>query len=326
MTEDLKYELIEKFLEERLSEEEAITFRELLDSDTAFKSDVKQQLDVQSALQAIYASNKKVRINREARKILFKRTNIYLIASLAACLIILILFGYTYHYFKSEISNSTLALQQRDDQQKILQDEINMLQSELLRFSDIDSSAIKQSKLELKEKEKQIAELKEQLLALQSNPISDEKEQIAYSFLADNLFEPIEGNAGSIRSTNTEFQKALQFYYDHKYTEANMLFEALLATATGSLKTDVMFYYGSSCLAAAIQDASNKELMEKASELFGAIVQMPSNPLYEEAKWNLTLTYLKLGKKNDSIALLEEIVKDKGYHNQEAESLLNLLK
>nr|NQU90528.1 hypothetical protein [Bacteroidota bacterium] len=179
MTEENKYELIEKFLEERLTEDEAITFKKLVESDTDFKADVKQQLDVQSALQAIYKTNKKNRGNRKPQRFIFKKRQIYLFASLAASITFLILFGYTYYHFHNELTNSNLALQQKESQQKVLNDEIKILQLEISDLSQMEVSFKNQSKLELEEKENQISRLKETLATLRKDPTVKEKEQIA---------------------------------------------------------------------------------------------------------------------------------------------------
>ena len=326
MTEEQKYGLIEKFLEEKLEEDEVITFKELLESDEDFKANVKKQLDVQNALQAIYKTNKIIRAKKRQRKFTINKRQIYLFTSLAASVTLLILFGYTYFNFKNELNNSSLALQHKEVQQKVLNDEIKKLQLKILDLSLTGSTAKNKTKLELEEKENQISQLQKKLSSSRKGPTVEEKEQIACAYLADKLFGPIKGDASLTRNSSTEFQKAIGLYYEKNYKGANLLFEKLLVSENGSKKTDVIFYYGSSCLESSKNNPNNKELLKKASELFGTIVKKPSSPLYEEAIWYLAITYLKMGRKNESIELLEEIVEAKGFKNDEAEGLLFLLK
>nr|NQU89752.1 hypothetical protein [Bacteroidota bacterium] len=325
MTEEYKYELIDKFLEERLSKDEAITFKEQLESDACFKADVKQQLDLQIALKAIYKTKKKIRPHKKPRIFKIERRQIILFASLAASIILLIFIGYAYNSFNKELNNTRMALQQKEDQQAALQDEIKKLQAEISWLSLRDSSGEHQAKLELEAKENQISKLKAQLSAKGVGPTNKERKQIAWAYLADKLIDPIEGDATSVRSSNAGFQKALELYYDKNYREANLLFEDLLEGVTGSLKADIMFFYGSSCLAVAKQFPAEKAVLEKAVTLFSAIIKNPSSPLYEEALWNLSITNLKMGRHKDCIALLEDIVNAKGYKYKEAEGLLQLL-
>ena len=326
MTENDKYELIDKFLEEELTKDEAITFKKLLESDTGFKSNIKQQLDVQNALQALYKTNKIITAKKKQPKFAIGKRQIYLFTSLAASVTFLILFGYTYFVSQHELSISKLALQQKEIQQKALNNEIKKLQIEISNLSNNQSLAHNKTKLELSEKENQISELQKTIINLRKSSTDDEKEQIAFAFLADKLFEPIKGDVSLTRNSGTEFKNAIQYYYNKNYKEANQLFKNLLVSESGSKKTDVIFFYGSSCLASSKNNPNSKELLAKAAKLFGTIISNPSSPLYEEAIWYMAITYLKMGRKIECILLLEEIVATNGFNNKEAESLLFLLK
>ncbi|MCD4734900.1 MAG: hypothetical protein K8R53_02540 [Bacteroidales bacterium] len=325
MNKDQKSELIDKFLAEELTDEELIVFKKMLETDSEFHAEVKKQLDVQSALEALYKSNKTSISDVPVRKLSNPLRNIYLISSIAASFAILLFFGYNYFQANNKLDKTNLIIQQNEKQQRALQEKIEILQSEIFGLQTADSSGVNQIRIELEEKKQQIVLLEEELENVQRSSYVKEKELIAYAFVADKLYEPAIVDISLTRGSGAEYQKAMEAYNEKNYKEANLLFENLLVSETGRKKTDIIFYYGSSCLANSKNSINSKELLEKAEKLFSLITENPSSPLYEEAIWCLAITYLKTGNKMKSVGLLEEIAKSKSYKNNEAESLLYLL-
>ncbi|MCC7303647.1 MAG: hypothetical protein IT233_13485 [Bacteroidia bacterium] len=82
--------------------------------------------------------------------------------------------------------------------------------------------------------------------------------------------------------------------------------------------TDIHFKQGMTYLDTGKTDLAIAEFLE--------VIKYPKHPKYEEARWNLALSYLKKGEKEKGKTLLEEISKGTGQYKQQAVKKLEEIK
>ena len=326
MTKEEKDILIDRFLDETLTPEETVLFRETYSSDDEFKLQVKQELDVQCALSAVYACHKEQRLSNLSTPMTFDAKQFFVVLSLAATLALILMMGYFIWDLQNQLSESELLLQQKETQQQSLAKEIDHLNEEKQNTQAIDSTSLNHHMLKLDQKEKEIFALQGELARKSAKVNLANSERAAYSFLANKFFEPTKVDIGSIRNGDTEYQDALKFYSEKNYAEANKIFERMLEGASGIRKNDILFFYGSSCLASTRDSQTGDSLaLVQAANCFITLVGNYASPLYGEALWMLALTYIKMGNKKESIDLLNKIVETKGFNHSKAKALLVVL-
>ena len=120
-------------------------------------------------------------------------------------------------------------------------------------------------------------------------------------------------------SENQNYIKEANIYYSQEnYEKALPLYDLGLKNVDEKDKFVFHFYK-----AASLQ---NMELFSKAIPEYKMVIKQGENYFIEEAEWNMTLCYLKLGKRNIAKNQLQAIINKNGYYKNEAKATLRRLK
>ncbi|MCG8411416.1 MAG: hypothetical protein MI739_09035 [Bacteroidales bacterium] len=118
------------------------------------------------------------------------------------------------------------------------------------------------------------------------------------------------------RSGNTQTDKillnAINYYVKHDFAKALILFEEVIKVKENDIA--VNFYLGISYI--------EQEKYTKASISFNSVIINNDNLFIEQAKWYLSLCYLKTKQKNNATNLLNELVSEKSSYASQAKEML----
>ena len=120
----------------------------------------------------------------------------------------------------------------------------------------------------------------------------------------------------SYRSGNTEVDrvllKAMERYEEHDFANALVLFEEVVQSHEDDMA--VKLYTGISYM--------EEEKYQKATNSFNKIITNNNNLFIEQAKWYLSMCYIKTGKNSDAIHVLNELIQDKSTYKDQANGVL----
>ncbi|MBI9053935.1 MAG: hypothetical protein JEY96_08975 [Bacteroidales bacterium] len=118
------------------------------------------------------------------------------------------------------------------------------------------------------------------------------------------------------RSGNTEVDrillKALERYEDRDFENALVLFEEVVSSHGDDMS--VKLYTGISYM--------EEEKYQKASTSFSKIIVNNDNLFIEQAKWYLSMCYIKTGSDNDAVYLLKELINEQSTYTDKANKVL----
>ena len=118
------------------------------------------------------------------------------------------------------------------------------------------------------------------------------------------------------RSGSTEIDrtllKALEKYEERDYEHALVLFEEVLNSRKDDMAVNL--YSGISYM--------EEEQYQKASTSFNSIITNSDNLFIEQAKWYLSMCYIKTGKNNDAKNILKELINEQSYYEEQAGRVL----
>ena len=122
------------------------------------------------------------------------------------------------------------------------------------------------------------------------------------------------------RSGNTEIDRlllnALERYEEKDYEHALTLFEEVLEGRSNDMAVNL--YSGISYM--------EEEKYQKATKSFNHIISDRDNLFIEQAKWYLSMCYLKTEKTERAEEILHEIINDESYYEEQAAMVLKDLK
>lgn len=136
--------------------------------------------------------------------------------------------------------------------------------------------------------------------------------------LFETYYSPYEANI-TYRSGNSAIDKvlleAMSKYEENDFEKASVLFEEVLQSDKGDMA--VSLYAGISYL--------EEEKYQKASNSFNRIITDNDNLFIEQAKWYLSMCYIKTEKNNKAIDILEELVEENSAYKKQAKKVLRAL-
>ena len=122
------------------------------------------------------------------------------------------------------------------------------------------------------------------------------------------------------RSGNTETDRlllnALERYEEQDYEHALVLFEEVLEGRKNDMAVNL--YSGISYM--------EEEKYQKATKSFNHIISDKDNLFIEQAKWYLSMCYLKTEKSEKAEEILHEIINEESYYKEQASKVLKDLK
>ncbi len=130
----------------------------------------------------------------------------------------------------------------------------------------------------------------------------------------DKYYEPYEATI-TFRSADTEINnlltKALEQYKAQNYSEALTLFKTVL-----DKKEDIAasLYSGISYM--------EIEKFKKANQSFKEVIDDGQNLFVEQAKWYMSMCYLKMDKSNKASSLLRELACESTFYKKDARNIL----
>ena len=120
----------------------------------------------------------------------------------------------------------------------------------------------------------------------------------------------------SYRSGNTEtdrlLMRAMECYEAHDYDKALVLFEEVLKDREGDMSLNL--YSGISYM--------EEEKYTNASKSFNEIIDHNDNLFVEQAKWYLSMCYIKTNEDKKAEVLLRELIEQKSYYKDLASKVL----
>jgi len=120
----------------------------------------------------------------------------------------------------------------------------------------------------------------------------------------------------SYRSGNTETDRlllrAMEYYEIHDYNKALLLFEEVLQTRKNDMSLNL--YSGISYM--------EEEQYSNASRSFNEIIDHNDNLFVEQAKWYLSMCYIKTNEGAKAEILLRELIEQKSYYKDMASKVL----
>ena len=118
------------------------------------------------------------------------------------------------------------------------------------------------------------------------------------------------------RSGNAEIDKtllrALGSYEKEDFEQALVLFEEILNLRKDDMAVNL--YSGISYM--------EEEQYQKASTSFNSIITNNNNLFIEQAKWYLSMCYIKTGNNNDAKNILKELINEQSYYEEQAGRVL----
>jgi len=118
------------------------------------------------------------------------------------------------------------------------------------------------------------------------------------------------------RSGNTEVDrillKALERYDEKDFENALVLFEEVVSTHSDDMS--VKLYTGISYM--------EEEKYQKASTSFSKIITNNDNLFIEQAKWYLSMCYIKTGNDIEAVHLLKELINEQSTYTDQANKVL----
>jgi len=118
------------------------------------------------------------------------------------------------------------------------------------------------------------------------------------------------------RSGNTEVDRillnALERYEEHEYDEALLLFEEVLDKRQNDMAVNL--YSGISYM--------EEEKYQKATISFNQIISNNDNLFIEQAKWYLSMCYVKTENIDKAELVLNEIIQEQSYYKDQAKKVL----
>jgi tetratricopeptide (TPR) repeat protein len=122
------------------------------------------------------------------------------------------------------------------------------------------------------------------------------------------------------RSGNTEVDRillnALEHYEEHDYERALVLFEEVLENRQNDMAINL--YSGISYM--------EEEKYKKATHSFNHIISNNDNLFIEQAKWYLSMCYVKTENIEKAELVLNEIIQEESYYKDQAKKVLKDLK
>ena len=131
----------------------------------------------------------------------------------------------------------------------------------------------------------------------------------------DKYYKPYDVTV-TYRSGNTEVDRlllnALERYEEKDYEHALVLFEEILTNRSNDMAINL--YSGISYM--------EEEKYQKATKSFNNIISDKDNLFIEQARWYLSMCYLKTDKVNKAEEVLNEIIEEEGYYKEQAIKVL----
>ncbi len=131
----------------------------------------------------------------------------------------------------------------------------------------------------------------------------------------DKYYEPYDVTV-TYRSGNTETDRlllnALEFYEEKDYDQALVLFEEILENRGSDMA--ISLYSGISYM--------EEEKYQKATTSFNHIISDSDNLFIEQAKWYLSMCYLKTEKADKAKEVLHQIIDEERYYKEQALKVL----
>ena len=139
------------------------------------------------------------------------------------------------------------------------------------------------------------------------------------SSVFDKYYTPYDVSV-TYRSGNTEVDRillnALERYEEKDYEQALVLFEEVLESQQNDMA--VKLYSGISYM--------EEEKYQNATKSFNTIITNNDNLFIEQAKWYLSMCYIKTSKLEKAREVLKEIIKDESYYKDQAVRVLRDIK
>lgn len=133
--------------------------------------------------------------------------------------------------------------------------------------------------------------------------------------LYETYYAPYDASI-TYRSGNTEVDmvllKAMERYEEHDFANALVLFEEVVQSHEDDMA--VKLYSGISYM--------EEEKYQKATSSFNKIIKNKDNLFIEQAKWYLSMCYIKTGKNSDASIILKELVLDRSTYKDQANKIL----
>ncbi|MCB2196650.1 MAG: tetratricopeptide repeat protein [Bacteroidetes bacterium] len=131
----------------------------------------------------------------------------------------------------------------------------------------------------------------------------------------EKYYQPYEVTV-TYRSGNTEVDRlllnALEFYEEKDYNQALVLFEEILANRKKDMA--ISLYSGISYM--------EEEKYQKATTSFNDIISDNDNLFIEQARWYLSMCYLKTEQLDKAEDALQQIIKQESYYKEQALKVL----
>lgn len=131
----------------------------------------------------------------------------------------------------------------------------------------------------------------------------------------EKYYQPYEVTV-TYRSGNTEVDRlllnALEFYEEKDYDQALVLFEEILQNRKKDMA--ISLYSGISYM--------EEEKYQKATTSFNHIISDNDNLFIEQAKWYLSMCYLKTEKTDKAKEVLHQIIDEESYYKEQALKVL----
>lgn len=131
----------------------------------------------------------------------------------------------------------------------------------------------------------------------------------------EEYYKPYDAVA-SYRSGNEDIDRvlvtALEKYEEKDFKQATVLFEQILNTCEDNMSVNL--YSGISYM--------EEEKYQKASTSFNTIIKNNDNLFVEQAKWYLSMCYIKTGKKLEAKNILMELIKEQTCYEEQASKVI----
>lgn len=145
------------------------------------------------------------------------------------------------------------------------------------------------------------------------------KPELTNNVLFESYYAPYDASI-TYRSGNTEVDRvllqAMERYEERDFEHALVLFEEVVQSHKDDMA--VKLYAGISYM--------EEERYQKASNSFNKIIADNDNLFIEQAKWYLSMCYIKTENDKEAIELLKDLVKENSAYKKQAKKVLKELK